>query len=77
MTGEDTLSKAVSANITRILEDLLEDYDKTERPSYKEGQYFYLICYETFSIFVLKFAVVSKVESYTIAIHRYVRLSIV
>ena len=39
MTGEDTLSKAVSANITRILEDLLEDYDKTERPSYKEGSH--------------------------------------
>ena len=38
MTGGDTLSKAVSANITRILQDLLEDYDKTERPSYKEGK---------------------------------------
>ena len=37
MTGEDSLSKAVSANITRILEDLLKDYDKTERPSYNEG----------------------------------------
>ena len=38
MTGGNTLSKAVSANITRILQDLLEDYDKTERPSYKEGK---------------------------------------
>ena len=37
MTGEDSLSKAVSANITNILEDLLKDYDKTERPSYNEG----------------------------------------
>ena len=35
--GDDSLSKAVSKNITRILEDLLKDYDKTERPSYKEG----------------------------------------
>ena len=24
-------------NITSILEDLLKDYDKTERPSYKDG----------------------------------------
>ena len=38
--GEESLSKAVSKNITRILEDLLKDYDKTERPSYKEGQIF-------------------------------------
>ena len=36
--GEESLSKAVSRNITMILEDLLKDYDKTERPSYKEGQ---------------------------------------
>ena len=36
--GEDSLSKAVSKNITMILEDLLKDYDKTERPSYNEGQ---------------------------------------
>ena len=36
--GEESLSKAVSKNITRILEDLLKDYDKNERPSYKEGQ---------------------------------------
>ena len=38
--GEESLSKAVSENITRILEDLLKDYDKNERPSYKEGQIF-------------------------------------
>ena len=36
--GEESLSKAVSRNITMILEDLLKDYDKTERPSYKEGK---------------------------------------
>ena len=35
--GEESLSKAVSKNITRILEDLLKDYDKTERPSFKDG----------------------------------------
>ena len=38
--GEESLSKAVSRNITMILEDLLKDYDKTERPSYKEGETF-------------------------------------
>ena len=38
--GEESLSKAVSRNITMILEDLLKDYDKTERPSYKEGERF-------------------------------------
>ena len=38
--GEESLSKAVSRNITLILEDLLKDYDKTERPSYKEGKKF-------------------------------------
>ena len=38
--GDDSLSEAVSKNITRILEDLLKDYDKTERPSYKEGDTF-------------------------------------
>ena len=35
--GEESLSKAVSKNITSILEDLLKDYDKTERPSFKDG----------------------------------------
>ena len=28
----------VSANITSILESLLKDYDKTERPSYPYGE---------------------------------------
>ena len=37
-SSSDTLSKAVSANITRILEDLLKNYDKTERPSYQDGK---------------------------------------
>ena len=37
-SSSDTLSKAVSANITRILEDLLKNYDKTERPSYQDGE---------------------------------------
>ena len=37
-TTEESLSKAVSANITSILEDLLKDYDKTERPSFNEGE---------------------------------------
>ena len=37
-SNSDTLSKAVSANITRILEDLLKNYDKTERPSYQDGK---------------------------------------
>ena len=40
--GEESLSKAVSRNITMILEDLLKDYDKTERPSYKEGCCYHL-----------------------------------
>ena len=31
VTGEDNLSKAVSANISAILEELLEDYDETEK----------------------------------------------
>ena len=37
-TGEESLSKAVIKNITRILEDLLKDYEKTERPSVKDGK---------------------------------------
>ena len=32
-----SLSDALSANITLILEDLLKDYDKTERPGFKRG----------------------------------------
>ena len=31
----EDLSDALSQNITMILEDLLKDYDKTERPTYK------------------------------------------
>jgi hypothetical protein len=30
----------MSENITRILEELWKDYNKTECPSYKEGQIF-------------------------------------
>ena len=32
-----SVSKALSDNITIILESLLTDYDKTERPAYKKG----------------------------------------
>ena len=35
---EDSVSDALSQNITMILEDLLMDYDKTERPAFKTGQ---------------------------------------
>ena len=35
---EDSVSDALSRNITMILEDLLMDYDKTERPAFKTGQ---------------------------------------
>ena len=38
---------ALSQNITMILEDLLKDYDKTERPAFKTGQIFILkICFQ-------------------------------
>ena len=37
-SNSESLSKAVSANITRILEDLLKNYDKTERPSFQDGE---------------------------------------
>ncbi len=33
----EDLSDALSKNITLILEDLLQDYDKTERPDFKKG----------------------------------------
>ena len=36
--SQHTLSAAVSANITGILEALLLNYDKTERPSYQDGK---------------------------------------
>ena len=35
----EDFSAALSKNITMILEDLLRGYDKTERPSYKQGTY--------------------------------------
>ena len=35
---ESSVSEAISSNITRILEGLLKDYDKTERPSYPYGE---------------------------------------
>ena len=34
----EDISAALSENITMILEDLLKNYDKTERPSFKQGQ---------------------------------------
>ena len=34
----EDISAALSKNITMILEDLLKDYDKTERPAFKQGQ---------------------------------------
>ena len=39
----EDFSAALSKNITMILEDLLRGYDKTERPSYKQGTYVYTI----------------------------------
>ena len=35
---ESSVSEAISSNITRILEGLLKDYDKTERPGFKTGK---------------------------------------
>ena len=37
-SSSDSLSKAVSSNITNILESLLKNYDKTERPSFQNGE---------------------------------------
>ena len=34
-----SVSDALSSNITEILESLLKDYDKTERPAYNKGKY--------------------------------------
>ena len=34
-----SVSAALSSNITEILESLLKDYDKTERPAYNKGKY--------------------------------------
>ena len=36
---EESVSDAISSNITRILEGLLKDYDKTERPGFKTGKF--------------------------------------
>ena len=36
--SEESVSDAISSNITRILEGLLKDYDKTERPGFKTGK---------------------------------------
>ena len=36
----EDISAALSENITMILEDLLKNYDKTERPSFKQGKFF-------------------------------------
>ena len=33
----EDISDALSANVTMILEDLLKDYDKTERPAFNTG----------------------------------------
>ena len=35
----EDISAALSENITMILEDLLKDYDKTERPAFKQGTF--------------------------------------
>ncbi len=32
-----SLAEQLSKNVTKILEGLLKDYDKTERPSFKKG----------------------------------------
>ena len=37
ISSQGPLSQVSLKNITSILEDLLKDYDKTERPSYKDG----------------------------------------
>ena len=37
--SEESVSDAISSNITRILEGLLKDYDKTERPGFKTGKF--------------------------------------
>ena len=37
ISSQGALSQVSLQNITSILEDLLKDYDKTERPSYKDG----------------------------------------
>ena len=39
---EEGAQAALSENITMILEDLLNNYDKTERPSFKHGEFLIL-----------------------------------
>ena len=39
----EDISAALSKNITMILEDLLKDYDKTERPAFKQGTIYRVI----------------------------------
>ena len=34
---DGSMAEQLSKNVTKILEDLLKDYDKTERPSFKTG----------------------------------------
>jgi hypothetical protein len=34
---DSNMAEQLSKNVTKILEGLLKDYDKTERPSYKSG----------------------------------------
>lgn len=36
--GHSSIALALSANISILLEDLLKDYDKTERPGYTKGR---------------------------------------
>ena len=42
MKREEGAQAALSENITMILEDLLNNYDKTERPSFKHGEFLIL-----------------------------------
>ena len=35
---DSSMAEQLSKNVTKILEDLLKDYDKTERPSFKTGK---------------------------------------
>ena len=37
-TTDSSMAEQLSKNVTKILEDLLKDYDKTERPSFKTGK---------------------------------------
>jgi hypothetical protein len=37
------MAEQMSKNVTKILEGLLKDYDKTERPAFKSGELLYFI----------------------------------